>query len=317
MEIYGLNITDANNNAAPPNGAPEGMEYDEVNDTLRALLGMLKRWQVASQSGTLITSGTQPAYALTSGQSISAYAAGQVFSFTAHATATGNVTLNIDAVGAGAVVDGAGVQLTSGDIVSGGVYTVVRKASNFQLVSAQVKVSAGTENAPGVLELATNAEALTGTDTARAITPANLTHVFNNRPASETVQGAVEMATSAELWQAATGAKAIMAEDLETASAAQSLTDGATVSFDWNSGINRDLTIAGNRTLGNPSNGQPGTWRTVWVRGNDGTPRTLSFGANYGGDLPVLGDITSGRQYLISIYCASTNYFIAMAHRAV
>ena len=319
MEIYSCNIVAASNNSAPPNGAPENtMQYNEVNDTFRELMAMLKRWQVASQSATLTTATSTTAYTLTSGQGIAAYAAGQTFSFVAHATSTGAVTLNVDGNGALPVVDGNGVQLGANDLISGALYVVTKKSGAFfQLISSQAKVTAGTESVAGILELATNAEALTGTDTARAITPANLTHVFNNRPATESVQGAVEMATDAEIRSAAAGAKAVMAEDIETASAAVTATDAATVAINWDAAINFDLTMAGNRTLGNPTNGQPGTWRTVWVRGNDATVRTLTFGAQFGGDLPTLNDISNTRQYLISIYCATTTYFVASAHRSV
>lgn len=55
-------------------------------------------------------------------------------------------------------------------------------------------VSAASATAQGVVELATDAEAQTGTDTARAITPANLTA----RTATETRTGVAEIATQAE-----------------------------------------------------------------------------------------------------------------------
>jgi hypothetical protein len=53
---------------------------------------------------------------------------------------------------------------------------------------------AATTAATGVVELATDAETLTGTDTARALTPSNLTA----RTATETRTGIVELATEAE-----------------------------------------------------------------------------------------------------------------------
>lgn len=56
-------------------------------------------------------------------------------------------------------------------------------------------VSQGTETAQGVLELATDAETQTGTDTARAITPANL----SARSATETRTGVAEIATQTEM----------------------------------------------------------------------------------------------------------------------
>lgn len=55
-------------------------------------------------------------------------------------------------------------------------------------------VSAASDTAQGVVELATNAETITGTDAVRAVTPAGLAA----KVASETAQGIVELATAAE-----------------------------------------------------------------------------------------------------------------------
>ena len=64
-------------------------------------------------------------------------------------------------------------------------------------------VQAANTAQEGVVELATDAESLTGTDATRAVTPAALTHVLDNTPhgvpnASTTVRGIIEVATVAE-----------------------------------------------------------------------------------------------------------------------
>ncbi len=133
-EIYAWDVDANNNDNPPPHGAPENMEYAEVNNTIREMMAVLKRFFTASLSGVPVTAGTQPAYTLVSGQTISAYAAGQLFSFTAHATASGNITLNVDGLGAGNVVNASGAQLGAGDFTANGVYLVVRRAGDFQLV---------------------------------------------------------------------------------------------------------------------------------------------------------------------------------------
>lgn len=132
-QIYDYDIAAANNNSAPPNGAPEFMEYEQVNDTMRELMAALKRWQVAGFSG-IASAGTQPAYTLTSGQSLAVYANGQSFAFLAHATSTGNVTLNVDGLGAVAVRDSRGNQLGSGDIQANGIYVVTKTAASWRCV---------------------------------------------------------------------------------------------------------------------------------------------------------------------------------------
>jgi hypothetical protein len=102
--------------------------------------------------------------------------------------ATGLVVLiadGIDIRGAQGVT-GAG----SGDLLAANNLSDVASAAT---AFTNIK-QAGSTTATGVLELATDAEAQTGTDTARAITPANLQAVT----ATETRKGVVELATIAE-----------------------------------------------------------------------------------------------------------------------
>lgn len=133
------------------------------------------------------------------------------------------------------------------------------------------------------------------------------------------VAGLVTLATDAEI-RASAGSVAsdvVTATSLASAAVQVGLTDAATIALDWNAGINFSVGITANRTLGNPTNGKPGTWRTVYVAGNDATLRTLAFGANFLGEVPALNDITLGKNYLISIYCQGTSHFVASAKRAI
>jgi hypothetical protein len=118
-------------------------------------------------------------------------------------------------------------------------------------------------------------------------------------------------ATIADVRSAASSDKHISPDLLETASAFVALTDGANISFDWDVGINRSVTLGGNRTLDNPTNGQPGTWRTVIVT-QDGTgDRTLAFGTNYefpGGAAPTLTTAAAAVDVL-SILCVTASLF--------
>jgi hypothetical protein len=134
--------------------------------------------------------------------------------------------------------------------------------------------------------------------------------------ASESANGLVDQATNAEIRSAAPGAHAIMAEDLETAAAQVALADTATVAVDWDAGINFTLTVAGNRTIGNPTNGQPGTHRTIMVQGNNATDRTLAFSNQFLGELPTIADCDNARWYLLTMYCHSVTHFVVSAKRA-
>jgi hypothetical protein len=55
-----------------------------------------------------------------------------------------------------------------------------------------------SETVKGIVELATGAESLTGSDNTRAVHPAGLKHVLDNRNATETIRGLIELATQAE-----------------------------------------------------------------------------------------------------------------------
>lgn len=60
-------------------------------------------------------------------------------------------------------------------------------------------IVAATETVAGIVELATTAEAATGTDTTRAVTPAGVEAWGNGRTASETETGLIELATQTEV----------------------------------------------------------------------------------------------------------------------
>lgn len=397
-EIYDWDIVAANNNSAPPDGAPENMNYQEVNDTMREMMAVVARF-VTSIRGATPTAGSSNAYTLVSGLTIGAYEAGQIFSFIADRTSTGSVTLNVDGLGASNLVDSTGVQCGSGDIESGSVYAVVRRASDFQLLGTftrsgilalsqitfnkayttggssnaytvttgfslaalttgmvfalipdRANTGAATLNVDGIGAVAWEDDeslALAANDIQTGVPvivvyngtefrtlcgiPINLaTFVSGTLPignggtgqtsaanafgalkqnATTSATGVVELATDAEVRAAASGV--VLTTDLiETASASVALTDAATVAVDWDSFIFGTLTMAGNRTLGNPTNGQPGTYRTLFVSGNDGTGRTLTFDTFYGGNDDTITAITSttGR-VLITLFCLNGGAF--------
>lgn len=134
--------------------------------------------------------------------------------------------------------------------------------------------------------------------------------------ATSSATGVVEHAVDSEIRSAATGNLVVLASHIETASAGVALSDAATVAVNWDAGINFTLTVTANRTIGNPSNGQPGTWRTILVQGNNTTDRTISFGNQYLGEVPTITDCDSGRWYLLMIYCVSSSHFVVSAKKA-
>jgi hypothetical protein len=130
--------------------------------------------------------------------------------------------------------------------------------------------------------------------------------------AAEGTTGVLDKATDAHIRAATAGVHAICAEDLSSANALVTLTDAATVAVDWTAGINFTLTLTTNRILGNPTNGIPGTFRTVFVI-SDGGPHELTVASQYGGTPPTLDDITTTKGYLLTIFCRAVGQFIVTA----
>lgn len=88
-------------------------------------------------------------------------------------------------------------------------------------------------------------------------------------------------ATAAEIRTGTETEKFISPDKIYDAAAEVTLTDGATVTPNLNSGINFKWTIGGNRTLANPTNAKSGQSGIITIT-QDGTGgRTLTVGSNY------------------------------------
>ena len=116
--------------------------------------------------------------------------------------------------------------------------------------------------------------------------------------------------------RAAASDKVLTSDLIESASAGVALSDAATVAVDWDTGVNFTLTVTANRVIGNPTNGQPGTWRTILVQGNDTTDRTITFDTQYLGEVPTITTCDSGVWFLLTIFCVSTSHFVVSSKRA-
>lgn len=114
-------------------------------------------------SGTdTLTAGATPA--------ITAYAAGQLFTFQAEADNTTAVTINIDSVGAERIIDNNDAELTAGMLKAEGVYQIQYDGADFRLQTTPAPALASTTVA-GLFRLASTAEVLAGTVTDAAVTP--------------------------------------------------------------------------------------------------------------------------------------------------
>lgn len=130
----------------------------------------------------------------------------------------------------------------------------------------------------------------------------------------------IALNATVEQVRSATGTGAVSAAILETAAAKQTIAEtGAapalslTQNLDWDLFLYGEVSLSANRVMVNPTNGIPGTFRTVLVKG-DATPRTLTFENQFEGDIPVLTDIATGQWYLLTIFCDTASRFNVIAH---
>lgn len=131
--------TAANNNAAAPNGAPEGMTAASLNNTIREIMSAVKIWY-NRVSPTVIAGGTADALTLTYGTAPPSYVAGMRFAFYAGAASnTGAATLNVNGLGVKSIVrrDGS-TALSAADITANAVYEVVYDGTNFRLMQTGI-----------------------------------------------------------------------------------------------------------------------------------------------------------------------------------
>src|SRR5262245_41762400 len=99
IESANWSETANNNNAATPNGAPEGWAPSSVNEWGREVMAAVKRdWD--RKNPTVTAGGTANALTLTYAAAPAAHVQGQRFSFLAGATNTGAATLTINGLGA-------------------------------------------------------------------------------------------------------------------------------------------------------------------------------------------------------------------------
>ncbi len=138
-----------------------GFVPSTLDDAGRALQGALTRqWYWSNVTAT--TTGTASAYVVTYSVAPAALYTGQVFRLIAHLASTGAGTLNINSLGAKDIKKASGgalVDIAAGDLGAAAAFEVYYNGTYFVLVDT-----------PSVLSTASTTEALTGTDTAKALT---------------------------------------------------------------------------------------------------------------------------------------------------
>jgi hypothetical protein len=134
----------ASNNAAPPNGMPEGMAPSGVNDAGREIISAIKReWDRSHPTAT--SGGSANAQTLSYSVNPTVLAQGQDYSFIAGFTTTGAATLQVGSLAAKNVfMDNAA--LTGGEIQAGAVVTVCFDGTQYQIVSSRALAATVVKN---------------------------------------------------------------------------------------------------------------------------------------------------------------------------
>ena len=220
-DISTWSTTAASNNTASPDGWPESMAAAGVNDSAREMMSALAEWYEDTQC-TITSAGTGSAYTVAATQTISAYAAGQLFCFIAHADSGASATLNVDSVGAKTIKKKHDQDLAAADIEQDQLVLVAYKATEdvFQMLS-QVASS----------ELTTNLTAIDGL----AVTDGNFivgngsTWVAESAATARTSLGLGSIATQASNSVSITGGSVTGITDVtvgDGGTGASTLTDG-------------------------------------------------------------------------------------------
>lgn len=119
--------TAGNNNAAPPDGSPEGMDAGKVNDSIREIMAAVARW-FAESNGSLVTGGTGDAYTLTTTNSHAALADLQIMVFRTDRANSGAATLKVDSLAAKPWRHPDGTELAEGALKADALQIVARNS---------------------------------------------------------------------------------------------------------------------------------------------------------------------------------------------
>ena len=115
--IDNWSTTAASNNAASPNGFPEGMAPSGVNDSAREVMAAVAKWY-KDQQGSLTTGGSASAYTLTTNGDYAALSDLPLLVFEVHAANSASATLNVDGLGAKVLKKSNDVSLAASDLAA-------------------------------------------------------------------------------------------------------------------------------------------------------------------------------------------------------
>ncbi len=127
LPFYNWSLTAASNATADSTvNWSEGQAPSSVNDSGRAMMASIAAYRDDTCGAGFVTGGTSTAYTLATSQVFSSLTTLQhaKLIFVAHATNGASPTLNVDGLGAKAIVSASGVAIPSGTMIANSVYAV-------------------------------------------------------------------------------------------------------------------------------------------------------------------------------------------------
>lgn len=139
-------VVAGNNNATPPDGAPENMLRSAVNNTMREMMAAVARWY-QDNLGTLVSTSASNAYAVTTNSGHAAKADIGFLTFRVDAANTAAVTLDVDELGATTWNKRSNIAYASGDLIANQLVTVIYNPNTleFETVGTTGEFDSGHE----------------------------------------------------------------------------------------------------------------------------------------------------------------------------
>lgn len=123
-EIFDWAVAAANNDAAPPDGAPEGWAPSAVNAVVREIMAAVKRKE-ADEDGSLVAAGTSAARTIAApNRTLTAYYNGLRISARTGLLAAG-ATLNVSGLGAAPIYEALDQTIGAGRVRAGEIHSFV------------------------------------------------------------------------------------------------------------------------------------------------------------------------------------------------
>lgn len=338
MTLQTWSKTAASNNTADTTiNWREGQAPSTVNNSARAMMAAIAKWR-DDTSGSLLTTGSSTAYAVTTNEGYTTLIDGLRLMVQVHTANGAAATFAPDGLTAKPLRTHTATALPSASFNSGGLYELCYSLDDdcwyvegYFSVAALAVLSGnntftGTNTFQNDVSITDVTSIVTGSviplTLRRSETSGDRT-VIDIRGGDGSGTGAVLAATNtatalSALKLSVAGTEIVQFQSTYTQFSQQvaapttaTLTDAATVTWNWATGQNATLSISADRALALPSNARTGATGMLHVTAT-GANRSLTLAAGYtlanGYSSPLT--IVSGSKNLLSVWYDGTNYWI-------